>query len=529
MTPARSKLVVLAVLLCMGAAHGSCDGQPTLPAAAARSRRSLLASPPSAAPAPAPSPAAAAPELVSNASQAEAIIETLVYQKCSVMHHALLSGPELVSAAANLQPDAFACCQSCLQHPDNCTAWVYCPLQGGCHAPTTNATLTAVAGDSLLQLWEPYQGCRLLSPQAFALQSNSPQIIARGIEVPHVAGIPVVVNLPVLPNYSVRPGTDVARGLGYSCDDSVLLSTCMRRGTAEELAAACTDDPLCAAFVFLPNGLDSMSSPLGIFKGGHTVHSLPLGAIKPNPNTALYIKSSVEVTTLPWGGGSAAAVQCDYADAGYQGSRSCSCKAHTLWIVLPTLLAAALVMVAAVAGYATIAIRQQAREREAAAAAAAAAGSSRQSGKGSPPPSSSQAAALQAVVPGPPVALPACLTLHLLKPSPPGSANSDRSAASGASGGSSRTSCGTSAGVACPQCGATLGLAAAAPVCVPAAPSSQQRRQHKQRQQHEQQQQQEPPLQRPQQQQQQAPPLQRPQQQQQQHSNTNTPLSLPPE
>lgn len=104
------------------------------------------------------------------------------------MHHALLSGPELVSAAANLQPDAFACCQSCLQHPDNCTAWVYCPLQGGCHAPTTNATLTAVAGDSLLQLWEPYQGCRLLSPQAFALQSNSPQIIARGIEVPHVAG-----------------------------------------------------------------------------------------------------------------------------------------------------------------------------------------------------------------------------------------------------------------------------------------------------------------------------------------------------
>lgn len=368
-------------------------------------------------------------------------------------------------------------------------------------------------------------------------------------------------------------------------------SSCLSAGLLprlQELAAACTDDPLCAAFVFLPNGLDSMSSvssmrlwlcggrlaacgwlgaglgagfaglfvrcltclqvccaarsvnssrahppwplqPLGIFKGGHTVHSLPLGAIKPNPNTALYIKSSVEVTTLPWGGGSAAAVQCDYADAGYQGSRSCSCKAHTLWIVLPTLLAAALVMVAAVAGYATIAIRQQAREREAAAAAAAAAGSSRQSGKGSPPPSSSQAAALQAVVPGPPVALPACLTLHLLKPSPPGSANSDRSAASGASGGSSRTSCGTSAGVPCPQCGATLGLAAAAPVCVPAAPSSQQRRQHKQRQQHEQQQQQEPPLQRPQQQQQQAPPLQRPQQQQQQHSNTNTPLSLPPE
>jgi hypothetical protein len=27
MTPARSKLVVLAVLLCMGAAHGSCDGE----------------------------------------------------------------------------------------------------------------------------------------------------------------------------------------------------------------------------------------------------------------------------------------------------------------------------------------------------------------------------------------------------------------------------------------------------------------------------------------------------------------------
>jgi hypothetical protein len=121
------------------------------------------------------------------------------------MHRALVAGAVLVPAADNLQPDPVACCQSCLANAA-CTAWVYCPIEGGCTADdslmrataeaaansSSGAASTAAEASAALpaagDLWALHHGCRLLSLPAFTLRKDSPQIVAKGGAVPFISG-----------------------------------------------------------------------------------------------------------------------------------------------------------------------------------------------------------------------------------------------------------------------------------------------------------------------------------------------------
>lgn len=423
-----------------------------------------------------------------------------------MMHHALVAGQVLKLGSENLQDSEAECCKSCLDTA-RCTAWVYCPRPGGCAADASLVTLvrrdsgTASAPtpeDQLRQLQLPSRGCRLLSIPAFRLHKDSPQILANGTEVPFVsgarqgavawpgvrlhvplapprtprcaaahacpclrrapplcAGTPVTITLPVLPGYSVRPGTDTASGLGYKCAESLLSHSCLLQGTVKELAAQCTADPLCKAFVYLPNGVDSLSEPIGILKGGPGVTSLSVADMTPNPSTALYIDLSVE-TTL--GGPAEGSDQADgHADAD---ADACDCSGISpLWLVLPCAIAAILAVMAGYALYMVVCMRQQVQQVAEAAPVAKGVGiggsssgsaSPRGGSSGKPSPPMSGAA--------PPATLP---PLGLRKPSPP---TSNCSEPGGHSGGStpsmasgSGDSC-SSSSVQCPQCGTSLNI-----------------------------------------------------------------------
>lgn len=119
------------------------------------------------------------------------------FAECSMMHHALLAGDVLLRGSDNLQPDEAACCRSCLSHAGGCTAWVYCPNEGGCSAASSNVTLVRrdsgaasapTEEEQLRQLQLPHQGCRLLSIAAFRLRKDSPQILAKGPGVEFISG-----------------------------------------------------------------------------------------------------------------------------------------------------------------------------------------------------------------------------------------------------------------------------------------------------------------------------------------------------
>lgn len=115
-----------------------------------------------------------------------------------MMHHALVAGTVLLRGSENMQPDEASCCKSCLDHPRGCTAWVYCPREGGCSASgAANITLVRRGSDSFpapseaeqqRQLMLPHRGCRLLAIDAFRLRKDSPQILAKGPEVQFISG-----------------------------------------------------------------------------------------------------------------------------------------------------------------------------------------------------------------------------------------------------------------------------------------------------------------------------------------------------
>ena len=115
-----------------------------------------------------------------------------------MMHHALVAGSVLLQGGDNLQADEAACCASCLNHAA-CTAWVYCPREGGCAAAGAAANTTLVRrgagelpplaqGEARGQLQLPHRGCRLLAIEAFRLRKTSPQILAKGPGVDFVSG-----------------------------------------------------------------------------------------------------------------------------------------------------------------------------------------------------------------------------------------------------------------------------------------------------------------------------------------------------
>ncbi|PSC71778.1 serine threonine-kinase [Micractinium conductrix] len=400
---------------------------------------------------PSPPPATAAVNDPSSQASNGTFINQLVDQKCSMMHRALVSGTVLQPGDGNLQPDEVSCCQSCLAG-EGCTAWVYCPEPLGCSAEGSRAgtaqngtAAAAPAGSAtppgsadqrrLLQL--PFQGCRLLSIPAFKLQRDSPQILVKGPEVQFVSGTPVSFDLPILPGYSVRTGKETVFGLGYQCEESLLLHSCLLKGLAEELAAICDADPLCKAFVYLPGGVDSLSEPVGIFKGGAGVESIDISSLLPNPSTATYIKDGA----VSLSGGSSSGGPLG-ASGGGGGSGT-----NALWIVLPTVLAVALAAAAAVAVYASLAMRRQARRLTEAEAALAKAQSRAPRGGGDKQAPATGGSGM--------------LTVHLLKPSPPSSGSSTGGSADGSTPRAGATSCGSAdGGVPCPQCGATLGVSA---------------------------------------------------------------------
>lgn len=114
------------------------------------------------------------------------------------MHHALVAGDVLLRGSQNPQPDEASCCASCLNY-DGCTAWVYCPKEGGCAAGGAAANVTLIRrgsgelpapteAEQQRQLQLPYQGCRLLSIGAFRLRKSSEQILAQGPGIDFVSG-----------------------------------------------------------------------------------------------------------------------------------------------------------------------------------------------------------------------------------------------------------------------------------------------------------------------------------------------------
>ncbi len=111
------------------------------------------------------------------------------------MHNALITGEVLLMGSDNPQPDELSCCASCLER-EGCTAWVYCPVQGGCTVEGSSISLVSNSSQGLVpapeeqrrQLQLPYLGCRLLSIPAFTLHKNSPQILANGPAVQFVSG-----------------------------------------------------------------------------------------------------------------------------------------------------------------------------------------------------------------------------------------------------------------------------------------------------------------------------------------------------
>lgn len=399
------------------------------------------------------------------------ILDEVVDQKCSMMHHALVAGDVLRPGAANLQSDETACCRSCLAD-DRCTAWVYCPNPAGCNASEAAAAAAAAssadgaaapvrrdttdpspapspaAADEAFgaTLFLPHRGCRLLSIPAFRLRKDSPQVVAKGEGVPYVSGTPVSIVLPALPGFSVRPGTETQAGLGYKCEGSLLLHSCMLQAPVQDLAAMCNADPMCKAFVYLPDGLDSLSEPIGIFKGGPNIRSLPVSALQHNPSTALYIKDGVETT----------ASGPDLLPPAQDGSGSGGGSNNdVLWIVLPTVLAAALFMLGGVAFYAAVAMRRATAQRAVAAAQAeqqqkAAAPARLPSGKLSAGQQQQQQQQVGGVPP---------LLMHAVKPLPPDSGGSGGSASPSEAGNSPSAASACSTGsVQCPQCGTSLSI-----------------------------------------------------------------------
>lgn len=111
------------------------------------------------------------------------------------MHNALITGEVLLMGSDNPQPDDVSCCASCLER-EGCTAWVFCPLEGGCTVEGSSISLVSNGSSGLVpapeeqrrQLQLPYLGCRLLSIPAFTLHKDSPQILAKGPAVQFVSG-----------------------------------------------------------------------------------------------------------------------------------------------------------------------------------------------------------------------------------------------------------------------------------------------------------------------------------------------------
>lgn len=67
------------------------------------------------------------------------------------------------------------------------------------------------------------------SPAAHAFYTFIPSLLP-SLPTPHPvlpAGTPVSIVLPALPGFSVRPGTETQAGLGYKCEGSLLLHSCM--------------------------------------------------------------------------------------------------------------------------------------------------------------------------------------------------------------------------------------------------------------------------------------------------------------
>ncbi|KAI7845368.1 hypothetical protein COHA_001075 [Chlorella ohadii] len=215
----------------------------------------------------------------------ETVEVDVVSQECSMSQNVYFEAgaPDvrvITEPDVNLQPTARSCCASCHDIPA-CSAFQWCPLEEGCGVP----------GASSANISFPYQGCQLLDLNAFLRTSvNTGEIKVSGPNVPFTTGTPLFFSVPKLTGYDVEVGRNMGGKFNYTCTATIFPGSCVIIGTAQELGAACDNDPMCLAFSFWPKGAawDGNQS-YGVLKGGQGVQ-LSSADTELNPNAAIYFK-----------------------------------------------------------------------------------------------------------------------------------------------------------------------------------------------------------------------------------------------
>ncbi|KAK9918320.1 hypothetical protein WJX75_003175 [Coccomyxa subellipsoidea] len=195
-------------------------------------------------------------------------------------------GDVLTDGAANLQPSAGACCNSCWSQTrqavsgGGCNAWVWCGLPAGCN----NGYGTIY----------PYGQCTLKFQASLqALQASLNESSKFGASNFTSGWIPswsrMVDQTPPVTAFTRFPGVDFQTAYDYNCPQS--LSTayyCQLSGDVTSLAASCMADVYCQAFVYIP------TRSTGWLKGGtgvglSSVQSLAFAT--PNANAVTYVRT----------------------------------------------------------------------------------------------------------------------------------------------------------------------------------------------------------------------------------------------
>lgn len=67
-------------------------------------------------------------------------------------------------------------------------------------------------------------------------------------------------------------------------------TSCMLRGTAQQMAQLCDEDPRCRIIIFLPSGWDYLNFPLVSFKGGSQPWAVNTSNPTLNQNAISFLK-----------------------------------------------------------------------------------------------------------------------------------------------------------------------------------------------------------------------------------------------
>lgn len=218
---------------------------------------------------------------------------------------------QIVDPVTNLKASSRECCASCLEN-DKCNAWQWCPVEVGCSFANTT-------GKKLSNTSFPYLGCQLLDLEGFTQYVfDLSDVKSKGENIPFIAGAPLNVSVPDVDGYEVFPGNELGSAFDFKCDlsgfsespsivnltDSLVYNStdqygCMIQGSANLIAAVCSEVEECLAFNFYRKGLDpSNSQPtpfqgsVGILKTGDLADSF-VTEVELNPNAAIYVEDGL--------------------------------------------------------------------------------------------------------------------------------------------------------------------------------------------------------------------------------------------